>query len=344
VFGRAFAVFRLHTLFALSLTLLIVSPLTIFVIAFLLQKRGKLYLFSRKTSPETALDEPIPLYGWRGLTRFPIAVVVASGAVIGLAFLVTKVNPLIIYSSQYAVWSMMLSAWFVLAWSILRGADDMRPSALQRGYAWLWLFVGSWAVMVGVTVSEDRLRIAGGYFLFFYSSAVFLATAITLVEYFALPTAPEYASHVGRDQARHIDSPSTQRSGSRSASSLLTASAQPAEENPTGSDGHHDEEEIIPSETTPLFRGERRTTFANYTRSFRRASSGEDDTNEDEDETNAMTMIMGAYGDEQRWSGKLPKWTWLLQFMLVAPIVIILVGQVGWVKKLAAGYPFSPKS
>ncbi|KAH0548072.1 hypothetical protein GP486_008188, partial [Trichoglossum hirsutum] len=326
-FGRAFAVFRLHTLFALSLTLLIVSPLTIFAIAFLLQKKGKLYLFSRKTSLEISLDEPISLYGWRGFTRFPIAFVVASGAVIGLAFLTTKVNPLIVYSSQYAVWSMMLSAWFVLAWSILRGADDMRPSALHRGYAWLWLFVGSWAVMVGVTVMEDRLRIAGGYFLFFYSSAVFLATAITLVEYFALPTISEYANHMRHDQTRHTDSPSTQRSGSRSASSLLTASAQPAEENPSGSDGHHDEEEVIPSETTPLFRGERRTTFANYSRSFRRASSGEDDTNEDEDEADAL--LLGAYRDEQRWSGRLPKWTWLLQFILVAPIVIILVGQVG---------------
>src|SRR5205809_22328 len=168
VFGRAFAVFRLHTLFALSLTLLIVSPLAIFVVFFLLQKRDKLYLFSGKASSETSLGDPIPLHGWHGLTRFPIALIVASGAVIGLAFLITKVNPLIVYSSQYAVWGMTLSAWFVLAWSILRGADDMRPSALHRGYAWLWLFLGSWAIMVGVTVLEDRQRIAGGYCLFFY--------------------------------------------------------------------------------------------------------------------------------------------------------------------------------
>ncbi|KAH0542868.1 hypothetical protein FGG08_002728 [Glutinoglossum americanum] len=326
MFGHAFAVFQLHTLFALSLTLLIVSPLAIFAIVFLLQKGDKLYLFSRKTLPETPLDDPIPLYGWRGLTRFPIAFAIASGAVIGLAFLVTKVNPFIVYSSQYAVWSMTMSAWFVLAWSILRGADDMRPSALHRGYAWLWLFLGSWAIMVGVTVLEDRQRIAGGYFLFFYFSAVFLATVITLVEYFALPTIPEYASHVGHGQPRHIDSPSTQRSGSRPASSLLTASAQPAEENPIGSDGQRDEEETVASETTPLFRSERRTTFANYSRSFRRASGGEDTTEEEGDEADVK---MGAYGDEQLWSGKLPKWTWLLQFILVAPIVVVLVGQVG---------------
>ncbi|KAI9775249.1 MAG: hypothetical protein M1839_001367 [Geoglossum umbratile] len=326
LFGCAFAVFRLHTLFALSLTLLMVSPLTITTIVFLLQKRDKLYLFSRKVQPEMSLDDPIPLYGWRGLTRFPIAFVVASAAVIGLAFLIAKVNPLIVYSSQYAVWSMILSAWLVLAWSVLRGADDMRPSALHRGYAWLWLFVGSWAVMVWVTVLEDRLRIAGGYFLFFYLAAVFLATTITLVEYFALPTISEYVNHAGRDQLRRIDSPSTQRSGSRSASSLVASSTQPADESSTGSHGPHEGEEPEPTESTPLFHSERRTTFANYSRSSRRASGGEDAINEDEHGTDIMT---DAYGDEQRWSGKLPKWTWLLQFILVAPIVVVLVGQVG---------------
>lgn len=34
------------------------------------------------------------------------------------------------------------------------------------------------------------------------------------------------------------------------------------------------------------------------------------------------------YEDEQGWSGKLPSWTWLLQFLLIAPILIIIFGQV----------------
>ena len=179
--------------------------------------------------------------------------------------------------------------------------------------------------MVWVTVLEDRSRIAGGYFLFFYFAAVFLATVITLVEYFALPTVSEYVILAGHDRPRRIDSPSTQRSGSRSASSLVTSSAQPADESSAGSDGQH-EEGPEPTESTPLFQSERRTTFANYSRSSRRASGGEDARNEDEYETD---LVMDAYGDEQHWSGKLPKWTWLLQFILVAPIVIVLVGQVG---------------
>jgi hypothetical protein len=35
------------------------------------------------------------------------------------------------------------------------------------------------------------------------------------------------------------------------------------------------------------------------------------------------------YPGEQEWSGKLPGWIWFLQLLLVAPIVIILVGQIG---------------
>jgi hypothetical protein len=35
------------------------------------------------------------------------------------------------------------------------------------------------------------------------------------------------------------------------------------------------------------------------------------------------------YAYEQLWSAKLPKWTWVLQLLLLAPIVIILIGQLG---------------
>jgi hypothetical protein len=34
------------------------------------------------------------------------------------------------------------------------------------------------------------------------------------------------------------------------------------------------------------------------------------------------------YGDEQGWSANLPSWTWLVQFLLVAPFLIIIIGQV----------------
>jgi hypothetical protein len=34
------------------------------------------------------------------------------------------------------------------------------------------------------------------------------------------------------------------------------------------------------------------------------------------------------YGNEQPWSGKMPSWTWLIQFLILGPITIVLLGQV----------------
>lgn len=35
------------------------------------------------------------------------------------------------------------------------------------------------------------------------------------------------------------------------------------------------------------------------------------------------------YGREQAWSGKLPRWTWLVQLLLVGPFMLTLLGEVG---------------
>ena len=105
LFGRGFAVFQLHTLFALSVTLLVVSPVILIALHVTLSKLDKMYLFARKAKVETQEDvETVPLYGWKGFFREPIAFVIATAAVVGLAFLQTKINPYIVYSSEYAVW------------------------------------------------------------------------------------------------------------------------------------------------------------------------------------------------------------------------------------------------
>jgi hypothetical protein len=105
IFGKGFVLFGLRDLFAWSLTLLIASPLILTLVAFLLVRKDKFYFFATKAYSVENLDdvEPVSLYGWRGLTRFPVALVAASGLTLGSAFLVTKVNPLIVYSSHYAV-------------------------------------------------------------------------------------------------------------------------------------------------------------------------------------------------------------------------------------------------
>jgi hypothetical protein len=103
LFGRAFAVFELHTLFAISVTLLVVTPIVLIGLSVILGKLDKYYLFTGRTDVPEAAD-PIPINGWRGFFRYPIAFALATTANVGLAFLITKVNPYVVYSSEWAVW------------------------------------------------------------------------------------------------------------------------------------------------------------------------------------------------------------------------------------------------
>jgi Peptidase family M28 len=334
VFGLVLAVFNLHTLFAWCLTLLIVPPLTLIGVSLLLKNFEKFYLFSGSITHVhgNALPdaEQINVNGWRGFTRYPVAFVLASGLVALLAFLLKTLNPYIVYSSEYAVWSMMLSAWFFVAWFVLSMADFVRPSALQRGYAWLWTFLGAWIVLVAITVFTDRMKIAGGYFLMFFSAATFLATLISFLEYFGLPRKSAYAqSRIGGESESRPDSI---RGSSRSIKSARNTSSS-IHEPALGGVGQ-DGEEAEASETTPLVGGtSRKTTFANYSRSSTRPGTragsesveGQTDGGSDPYDAEGHEVI----GNEQDWSAKLPQWTWIIQLLLVAPTVIILAGPVG---------------
>jgi hypothetical protein len=105
IFGKVFVVFELHTMFALCVTLLVVAPLVLIALTFGLSKANKNYLFARKAYMYSSDDDhPVHLYGWRGFFRFPIIFVIATAVVIGLAYLVVRLNPLIVYSSPYSVW------------------------------------------------------------------------------------------------------------------------------------------------------------------------------------------------------------------------------------------------
>lgn len=105
LFGKAFVLFRLHTLFALNVTLLVVAPITLICLTIALSKADKNYLFARKKYIHSSDDdEPVQLNGWRGFFRFPVTFVVATAVIIGLCYLIVKVNPYIVHSSPYAVW------------------------------------------------------------------------------------------------------------------------------------------------------------------------------------------------------------------------------------------------
>ena len=194
LFGSVFVAFKLDTLFAISITLLVVGPITLIALGVALWKVDKLYLFSySKHSRWSEGDESVGIKGLRGITRWPIAFVLASVAVVGLAFLMTTTNPFIINSSPYAVWSMMISAWLLVAYFCADVANFLRPTSLQRVYVLLWMFATNWVVLVVVTYFEHILRIASGYIMVFYFICVYLATAISMLELFSLPRKADFA-------------------------------------------------------------------------------------------------------------------------------------------------------
>jgi hypothetical protein len=199
--------------------------------------------------------------------------------------------------------SMMLSAWFAIAWFFSRGASAMRPSALQRMYALIWLFAGSFALLAFTTVLSNNYQIAGGYFALFYFAGIFLALVLSYLELFFAPTKTAFA--------RYFDQ------GDESASRPLTG---------TTSAARSDDPPVVDddaTETTSLLRGDRRS-FARY--SGRRESV--DDEGSDRADEHTQLDLKQPYPGEQEWSGKLPGWIWFLQLLLIAPIVLILVGQI----------------
>ena len=255
LFGRVLAVFRLRTLFAWSLALLIASPLILMLLTFLLVRQEKYYLFSGSIEKQGENDGVVHLKGWRGAFRFPITLIVAGAITTGAAFLLRKINPFIIYSSQYSVWAMSLSLFFCVFWFVMAGANFVRPSALHRAYAFIWMFAFGWILLIAATVFEDRMKISGGYMVVIYESAIFLATLIALCELFALPkksavaeaSQEEDESRAAIDAVPHADG-------------LFDAHT----------DEDHDDAEA--TERTPLVGGHKhRSTIGNtFSRGFRR--------------------------------------------------------------------------
>lgn len=202
----------------------------------------------------------------------------------------------------------MLSAWFAITWFFSRGADAMRPSALQRMYALIWLFAGSFVLLTVATVMAKNYQIAGGYFAMFYFAGLSVALVLSYLELFFAPTKTAYAGH--------FDEVDSSRRNSESASRPLTGTTSATRS--VDRAGPDDDA----TETTSLLRGDRRS-FARY--NGRESTS---DTGGNHEEGPRRLELKQPYPGEQEWSGKLPSWIWILQFLFVAPITIILVGQL----------------
>lgn len=216
---------------------------------------------------------------------------------------------------------MMISLFYFVFWTIMAGANFARPSALHRGYSIFWLFTIAWCIMVVDTVFEDRFRIAAGYIFVFFHSATFLAAFLALLELCALPTKTSFAQqvHDEHEVRDHI-------SAVPHADDLMSPSRDELDAAEDDEDGDDEEEsQSAPTETTPLVGGgsgdNRRTTFATtYRRSI---SAFVNKTTSPESEKGQP------YEYEQRWSGNLPGWLWILQFLILGPFLIILFAQNG---------------
>ena len=320
IFGSAFAVFQLRTLYALSITVVVVAPVTIGLIFVLLYRSDRQYILSGSVKPKSGRDaEPVSIKGRRGVFRWPIAFIFASALVTVLAFLVVKLNPYIIYSSPYAVWAMFVSAWLSLAWVCVTTADHFRPTAFQRLYAIMWIGLAAWLAHIVAAIYENKQKLGGAYLMFFYHAAIFLAAMISLLELFGLPKKQDYASELqnANPTSRRGTIP---ESGSVSSAQLL---GPPDDEG----QGHHasetaeDEEGEDADERTSLLGGGRGglTSFKHY-------HSSHDRHEAEEHSADAHRQIRKVYHLEQPWSHSLPTYLWLLEFLLIAPFPLIVLG------------------
>ncbi|KAI5468044.1 hypothetical protein BGZ63DRAFT_478631 [Mariannaea sp. PMI_226] len=316
LFGSAWVAFPLRGLFAWSLCLLVAAPMILFVVTYLLGYNDKYYFFTRDIKTHQDInDDTVILGGWKGFFRFPLALVFASGLTMGFILLLGKFNPLIVYGNSYSVFAMAISIFYFSFWLIMRGSSFVRPSALHRGYVIMWLFILGWAMQVVAAVMEDRMHFGFLYPLSFFQSAIFLALLISLLEQFALLGRHDFAlqlhdAHLATDSA-----PSNARE-----------TEPPHTEEEAGDDTEEaaDTPEETPTEVTPLRAGEtgygsNTTSFAN---TYRRRSAAENTP------ARPDLRTFQPFNHEQSWSGRLPSWTWIIQFLLLAPIPCILFGNL----------------
>ncbi|EXJ81974.1 hypothetical protein A1O1_08041 [Capronia coronata CBS 617.96] len=307
VFGRTFAVVKAHTFFALCVTLLVIGPIILLVTLALLYRVDKFYLWSG-SRPYHMLDsdEEIRLYGWRGFFRFPLIFLMACAAPIALAFLQVKENQHIAHSSQWAVWSMMISSFVFVAWFFCRAADFSRPSSLTRAYGFSWMWAAWWILLVVATVFEEHFHMVGTYFVLVYAATVWFATLLSYLELFSLPKKSTYCrGKFGEDQAA---------SRSRSNSRPPQASSASGQEDIV-EENENDEDE--PTERSSLLRSRGRSNFKGY-------HPGS------EEQSPAPTAKDEKFDifEEQEWSKSQWSWLWVIQLIVIVPINFILVGQL----------------
>jgi hypothetical protein len=294
VFGQTFAILKSHTFFALSVTLLVAGPILLLLTVALLYQADKFYLFSStRYAHLTHGDEKVKLYGWRGFFRFPLILLVACAAPIALAYLIFKENQYIAHSSEWAVWSMMIAAFTFVAWFFCRAADYGRPSSLTRVYGFSWMWAAWWVFLIVAVVFEEHLHLVGLYFVLIYAALVWLATWLAYLELFSLPKKSTYCQRMADED------------GSTPTHAASVSGHEDEEEHPTAN------EEDEPTERSGLLR-----------RGYRREQEEPNSNTKESDEKSHNEA-------EPEWSKSQWSFLWLLQLLILVPINLIVVGQIG---------------
>ncbi|KAI5849655.1 hypothetical protein DFP73DRAFT_619238, partial [Morchella snyderi] len=163
-FNRIWTFYEMNTLFAWSLTLLIVPAIVLGIAIIFLGG----------------------FPGWKkGICRFPLAFFLASASTLIVGMRIHAVNPLIMFSSLETVWATLLSTWFLVAWSVVKRADSRNPTALARGWAFAEVWVCMWLMMLGVAyLSSPGVAAGGGYFMMALYIGAFLGCCISVYELF----------------------------------------------------------------------------------------------------------------------------------------------------------------
>ena len=151
--------------------------------------------------------------------------------------------------------------------------------------------------MIVALVHEEQFHLSGGYFTLFYSASAFLTTWLSYLEMFSLPRKKKYA--VEKLHGEHDESNPPSRP---------TSSRQIEATN----------EDEDATESSSLLRSSRRSAYKTV--------------NNDDSEctTGRIKERILAKHDEQEWSGSMWDWLWLLQFIILAPINVVILGQLGF--------------
>ncbi|KAH8894532.1 putative zinc metalloprotease [Thozetella sp. PMI_491] len=307
-FGYSFVVMTLKSLFSWAVAMLVISPLALGGLTFFLIRADKYYFFSGRFSRRRNNILPV-VNGWNGLFRYPIALIVSILAVIVSGLIIAKGNPFIIYSSEYSIWSMSLSIFIFTFWAISRRASLSKSTALQRGFAVLWLYALSWVILVAVTYLLSKPKISAGYFFVIFHTLMFGAALITLGELYFLPPRSVGAQMLLRDEE------AVQQSASLDPALSLDPTGFPAvsEDRASGDDTQNPRNKAIRNQISEEPSISREPILQRLKLLPKRE----------------VSRWRGKHGENEAWFEDTPSCSWLLQFLMIAPATIIFICNIG---------------